>query len=292
MILNFGSINIDHVYRVPHMPALGETLPVSSYKRFLGGKGANQSIAIAKAGGNVRHIGAVGADSGWALEDLKAAGVGTDHINETSDATGHAIITVDDAGENQILICGGANRSLSEMQIAKNLSKANPAQDWVLLQNETNLAAHIVESANALGFKIAYSAAPFIAEDTIRLLSEIDLLVVNAVEAGALANALAVDSAKLPVEQVLITRGAEGASLYSSGSEIKQVAFKVTPIDTTGAGDTFLGSFLALFSDGASAHDSLRYASAASALQVTRPGAADAIPARTEVEAFLNEPLN
>lgn len=289
MILNFGSINIDHVYRVPHMPAPGETLPVTGYERFLGGKGANQSIAIAKAGGNVRHIGAVGTDGGWALEKLQGAGVGTDHVAKTEEATGHAIITVDDAGENQILICGGANQALTGDQISGNLDEADPTRDWVLLQNETNLGAYIVDTARARGFKIAYSAAPFIARDTIPLLSKIDLLVVNALEAEALALELEVETAELPVDHVLITRGSEGASSYSGDHEIKQNAFKVTPIDTTGAGDTFLGSFLALISNNLAAAEALSYAAAASALQVTRPGAADAIPARAEVEEFLKE---
>ena len=289
MILNFGSINIDHVYRVPHMPAPGETLPVSSYDRYLGGKGANQSIAIAKAGGTVRHIGAVGSDGGWALEKLRAAGVGTEHIAEAGQATGHAIITVDDAGENQILICGGANRCFTEAQIAQNLDGADADKDWVLLQNETNLASTIVHTAKQRGFKIAYSAAPFIAGDTIPLLEDIDLLVVNALEAEALAEAIGLDPAKLPVDQVLITRGGDGASLHAKGEVIRQDAFKVTPVDTTGAGDTFLGSFLALLDSGAGAQQALQYASAASALQVTRPGAADAIPAYDDVQAFLKE---
>ncbi len=289
MIFNFGSINIDHVYRVPHMPEPGETLPVRSYERFLGGKGANQSIAIAKAGGDVCHIGAVGPDGKWALEKLNEAGVKTDHVVEVDDATGHAIIMVDSAGENQILICGGANRRLTSEQISQNLSRANAAIDWVLLQNETNLTEEIVKLAKESGLRTAYSAAPFIAEDTVPLLSQIDLLAVNEIEARALAGALSVDFTALPVGQVLVTRGAEGASLYSEGVEFNQRAFPVNPVDTTGAGDAFLGSFLAQYCDGSSPHYALRYAAAASAVQVTQPGAAHAMPSRADVEAFLSE---
>ncbi|MEM7429766.1 MAG: ribokinase [Pseudomonadota bacterium] len=287
MILNFGSINIDHVYRVPHMPAPGETLAVTSYERFLGGKGANQSIAIARAGGEVRHIGAVGADGSWALERLDEAGVATDHIARADAATGHAIITVDDAGENQILICGGANQGLAEDNVRSNLDNGDPASDWVLLQNETNLSGKIVTSARARGYRIAYSAAPFVAEQAIPLLGSIDLLVVNAIEARALAGHLDVEANALPVEQVLVTHGGEGARLHMGSDVIDQPSFEVAPVDTTGAGDTFLGSFLALYSSGSSAEDAMRYAAAASAIQVTRPGAADAIPGRSEVSAFL-----
>ncbi len=289
MILNFGSINIDHVYRVARMPAPGETLAVKSYDRFLGGKGANQSIAIAKSGGTVRHVGAVGTDGDWALGKLNAAGVAPSHIARVEAPTGHAVITVDDYGENQILICGGANHALTLAQVNAALDGCTGLGHWVLLQNETNLTAQIVRQAKARGFRVAYSAAPFVAEQTLPLLETIDLLAVNAVEAEALSTAMNVAPENLPVPSLLVTRGAGGAAYHAEGEAIEQPAFAVEPKDTTGAGDTFLGAFLAHLTTGNEAAAALRFASAASAIQITRPGAADAIPALNEIEQFLEE---
>ena len=213
MIFNFGSINIDHVYRVAALPQPGETLAAKSYEKFLGGKGVNQSVAIAQAG-EVIHVGAVGEDGDWALQEISRLGVGTEFINRLDCATGHAIIFVDDAAENQIVIEGGANQRLSEAVVEQALSQADPATDWVLLQNETNLAEFIVDSANAArGFSIAYAAAPFVAETTVKLLPKIRLLVVNEGEASALAEALGTTDSEIPVQECLITRGADGAEL-------------------------------------------------------------------------------
>lgn len=288
MILNFGSINIDHVYRVARMPVAGETLAVRSYDRFLGGKGANQSIAIAKSGGTVRHIGAVGAEDGdWALTRLSAAGIALDNVARVDAATGHAVITVDDAGENQILICGGANQSLSLVQIDKALKGCTGLGHWVLLQNETNLTTEIAREAKAHGFRVAYSAAPFVAKQTLALLESIDLLAVNAVEAEALCTEMRATLETLPVPSLLVTRGKKGATYYMEGEVIEQPAFTVDPVDTTGAGDTFLGAFLAHLTTGNEIEAALRFASAASAIQITRPGAADAIPNIREIERFL-----
>lgn len=291
MILNFGSINIDHVYRVARMPAPGETLAVKSYERFLGGKGANQSIAIAKSGGTLRHIGAVGADGDWALAKLNAAGVAPGFVARVDAPTGHAVICVDNDGENQILICGGANQALTQPQVNASLDAATGLGHWVLLQNETNLTTEIVRQAKARGFRVAYSAAPFVAEQTLPLLEAVDLLAVNALEAEALARALNVPLNDLPVPSLLMTRGSEGAVFRAEGEDIEQPAFAVDPVDTTGAGDTFLGAFLARMTTGDEPAEALRFASAASALQVTRPGAADAIPDQSDVEQFLKERL-
>jgi ribokinase len=288
VIVNFGSVNIDHVYRVAHMPAPGETLAVKSYEKFLGGKGANQSISIVRAGGEVRHVGAVGPDGGWVVEQLEQAGVATSHLNRVDAPTGHAVIAVDDAGENQILICSGANLCLTEQQIEAELRSADQGA-WVLLQNETNLTQEIVKQARRAGCKVAYSAAPFVAEDTLALIDQVDLVCVNAVEAAALADALGCAIADVPCPMLLVTRGSDGSVLFHEGNLAEQTAFEVTAVDTTGAGDTFLGAFLARYVTGDGLEQALQFASAASALQVTRPGAAAAIPARDEVEQFLKE---
>lgn len=285
-IYNLGSVNIDHVYRVPHLPMPGETLASTSFRSGLGGKGANQSIAIARAGGQVHHIGAIGADGGWLAEQMAATGVDTQHLAVVDVPTGNAIINVDDAAENSIVLYAGANFALTEKAIDNALRDANEG-DWLLLQNETNLGVYAASVAKSKGLQVAYAAAPFDADAAKALLPFTDLLAVNDVEAAQLSEALGVDAADLPVAQVLITRGADGATLQSGGDDVFVKAFRVDPIDTTGAGDTFLGYFLCSLDMGQTPQDALLQATAASAIQVTKLGAAEAIPTLSEVEEFL-----
>ncbi|MEM7291122.1 MAG: PfkB family carbohydrate kinase, partial [Pseudomonadota bacterium] len=202
---------------------------------------------------------------------------------------GHAIILVDDAGENQILIESAANRELTEAQVKAALSNGQSSGNWVLLQNETNLAEFIVAEAKQAGFGIAYAAAPFVAETTIALLPQIDFLAVNEGEAAALATTMGIGPQSIPVPRLLITKGAEGSWFRENDAVFEQFAFPVEAVDTVGAGDTFLGSFLSEHDAGKDAAHSLRYAAAASAVQVTKPGAATAIPDREKVEKFLEQ---
>ncbi|MEM0923704.1 MAG: ribokinase [Pseudomonadota bacterium] len=286
MIHVFGSINIDHVHQVPHFPAAGETLADTGYAMGLGGKGANQALAANAAGAEVRMIGAVGEDGAWVMAHLAEAGIETAAILTPGPATGHAVICVTPEAENQIVIHGGANQALTTEQIAAALEHAAPG-DWWLCQNETNLVAEAAAMARAAGLRVAYAAAPFVAETALSMLSLVDLIAVNEAEAEALSQTTGHDLVALPVAQLLVTRGAQGAELYRSGSRVSVPALSVEPVDTTGAGDTFLGSFLAALDLGQSERDALRWAAAAAALQVTRPGAADAIPTQAEVDRFL-----
>ena len=285
-IYNLGSVNIDHVYRVPHLPEPGETLASTSFNSGLGGKGANQSIAVARADGQVFHIGAIGADGGWLADQMAAAGVDTQHLSVLKVPTGHAIINVDDAAENSIVLFPGANMAISEAAIDTALENGCAA-DWLLLQNETSLGVYAAQVAKSKGMRVAYAAAPFDAEAAKDMLPVTDLLAVNDIEAGQLSEALGVEPSDLPVPQVLITRGSDGASLQSDGEMLFVDAFRVEPIDTTGAGDTFLGYFLASLDSGCTPQEALMQASAASAIQVTRAGAAEAIPVKADVEEFL-----
>jgi ribokinase len=289
MIFNFGSINVDHVYRVAEMPSPGETLTAGSYQKLLGGKGINQSIAIARAGQAPVHIGAVGSDDSWTMEQVENFGIDTAHVARSAHPTGHAVIYVDDAGENQIVIFGGANQDLKPAQIEKAFKTCAGGDHWVLVQNETNLLGDIVDQARAAGFRIAYSAAPFVADTVAGLIDKIDLLAVNEIEAQETARLLGVAVSEITVPEILITRGSKGVEFHSRGDVHHHPAFQVDAVDTTGAGDTFLGSFLAGHCQNIETAQSLRYASAASALQVTRPGAAIAIPACEEVETFLKQ---
>jgi ribokinase len=290
-ILNFGSINVDLVYTLERMPQPGETLSARAFQQFLGGKGVNQSVAIAASGGQVRHIGAVGPDGDWALGRVEALGVATDHIARVEAATGHAIIFVDPQAENMIVIEGGANQALSLEQIDAALAASQPG-DWVLLQNETNLTVEIVQRAKAAGLQVAYSPAPFDAARAMAVLDLVDLLAVNQYEAGELRAARRSAGQQEPVKAtLLVTLGSQGAELVTSdGAVLRQPAFAVTPVDTTGAGDTFLGAFLAHYTrDPSQAQAALQYAAAAAALQVQAHGAAVAIPSKQRVEAFLAE---
>jgi len=283
-IYNLGSINIDHSYHVPNLPRPGETVAATALITGLGGKGANQSIAIARAGGKVAHIGAVGADGAWTVAALRAAGVDTGAVRVADVPTGHAMITVDAAAENAIVLFPGANRQIEEPQIAAALQQAGPG-DWLLLQNETNAGVAAARAARDKGLRVAYCAAPFDATAVAEILPFTDLLSVNEGEAAQLHSAL--PGAALQNCDLLVTYGSRGAAYIGPDQSVKTDAFKVDPVDTTGAGDTFLGYALAGIDSGLTIEAALRRASAAAALQVTRPGAAEAIPEAGEVTAFL-----
>lgn len=285
-ILCIGSINIDHVYRVTRHPAPGETLADQGYAVHLGGKGANMSLAAAAAGGSVRHVGAIGSDGEWCRARLAQAGIDVTRIETVEAATGHAIVMVDGAGENIILIHAGANRALTEPRIDAAIAAASPG-DWMLLQNETNLVAYAALTGREAGLKVAYAAAPFDADAAAEVLPHVDLLALNEVEAAQLATALGTAAEALPVPAILVTRGADGATYRDHAGRIDASAFPVTPVDTTGAGDTFLGYFLAGLDSRAEPAKALRRAAAAAAIQITRSGAAEAIPTAAETDAFL-----
>lgn len=282
-VYNLGSINIDHVYRVPHLPAPGETLSALNYTQGLGGKGANQSVAAARAGAHCLHIGAVGPASDWVLIALERYGVDLSHVAQLEVATGHAIINVDPGAENAIVIYPGANRALSPAMAAAALAGA-AAGDTLLLQNETTAQAEAAALAASKGLRVIYSAAPFDISAVRAVLPHVSLLVMNEIEAEQLRTELG----RLPGCDCVITRGARGAEWISASSEPLFVpAFVVTPVDTTGAGDTFIGTLAAGLDRGLDRAAAMRRASAASAIQVTRPGAAPAIPLATEVDEFL-----
>lgn len=286
MILNFGSINIDNVYRVTNLVTAGQTIAAKSFERVLGGKGINQSIAMHRAGGDVYHIGNIGDDT-WILDQLQATGANLHYVRSNQEPTGHAIISVDDAGENEIVIFPGANSSFDIETCTSILKEHSEISPWVVLQNEINLSAEIAETAKDLGCKVCYSAAPFNAKDALKVLPYVDLLALNETEYAELRDEIGDDIDGFNIGIVLVTLGAKGAKLIVDGQSFVQNSFPVTPIDTTGAGDTFLGSFIALMDMGNTAADSMKYAAAASAIQVTRMGAAPAIPTRVEVFEFL-----
>jgi ribokinase len=286
-VWNYGSINIDHVYRVPNLPAAGETLAARVYNCGLGGKGANQSVAAARAGARVHHIGAVSDQAGWVLDRLSAFGVDISCVARVEAEPGHAVIAVDASGENVIITHAGANALQSPPRIAAALARAR-AGDTLLLQNETPHQAQAARLARARGMRVMYSAAPFEAAALRQVLPEVSLLVVNAVEAEELQRFLGVGLAAMPVEAVVVTRGTEGVDWIAPKGESHFVpAFRVEAVDTAGAGDCFTGTLAAALDQDMAPPGALRLAAAAAAIAVTRVGTADAMPSRDEIEAFL-----
>ena len=284
-IYNLGSINVDMVYRLPHLPAPGETLAAAEYSQGLGGKGANMSVAAARAAACVRHIGAVGPDGRWAVERLLEYGVDTTHIAEVSGATGHAIINVDNAGENAIVLWPGANDTIGADQIGQALSQANTG-DMLVTQNETSGQLDAAKMAKQLGLRVVYAAAPFDADAVQNMLPHTDVLFLNAVEAEQLVQATGQKISDLAVDDVIVTLGALGCRWYqnSAGLETEFDAIPVTPVDTTGAGDTFTGYVVAGLDRGMPMGQAIGLATQAAALMVTRHGTADVIPDLKEVQ--------
>ena len=284
MIWNLGSINADNFYFVSHLPGAGETIAALEFRQGLGGKGANMSVAAARAGTRVMHIGALGADGGWALERLLEYGVETAHITLMEGVTGHANIAVDAEGENNIVLFPGTNHQITEEMIGAALSEASSG-DWLLMQNETNGQVLAAQTAKTLGLRLAYAAAPFSADAVKAIISQIDLLVLNEVEAAQLRAATGRELRQLPVDDIVVTLGAGGCEWVSNKThQIKTYpAYKVDPVDTTGAGDTFTGYLVAGLDRGMTMPQAIDLALRAGALMVTRHGTADVIPDLKEI---------
>ena len=286
-IWNLGSINADHFYALPHLPAPGETLAANSFRVGLGGKGANQSVAAARAGADVQHIGAVGRDGAWALDRLGEYGVGTGGVSGGETPTGHASINVAAEGENAIVIFPGAIAALDPDTVGKTLQDA-AAGDLLLMQNETTLQPETAALCAKLGMRLIYSAAPFEISAVEAVLDHVDVLIVNEVEAAQLCDAMGTAIDAVPVPNLLVTKGADGAEWYVKGAApIRVPSPSVDPVDTTGAGDTFAGFIAAGLDAGLDIAPAMALAAAAAALKVTRPGTADAIPSLAEVQAFM-----
>lgn len=283
-IWNLGSINIDHIYQLATLPKPGETLSAKTLGYGLGGKGANQSVAAARAGARTVHLGAMGPGDDWVLDRLRDAGIDTSHIRRLPDQpTGHAIILVDAEAENAIIIYAGANRALN---FGDATWSAMQPGDLLLLQNETNQQVEAAQAARERGLRTIVSAAPFDSAAVRALLPHTSILALNEGEAAQLTAEIGED---LPIDGLLVTRGAKGAQYrdLTTGAVHDQPAFPVTPVDTTGAGDCFAGYFAAGLDAGLPIPEALRRASAAAAIKVTRPGAGDAVPLASEVDEFL-----
>lgn len=293
-ILNFGSINIDHIYRVAHFVRPGETLASNRLDTVLGGKGANQSVAIARAGGQVRHIGRACRSDHWVFTYLEACGVDIANVERVDEPSGHAIIQVDQHGENAIVLHGGANQNFQYDILEQAISGCN-AGDYLLAQNETNALTDAVSLALDKGMKVVLNPAPM--TDSIRALplGRLDTLIVNQGEAQVLCDQQELDdiiaalSVRLPNTRVVITLGCNGAALIANGSVLKVPAVSAKVVDTTAAGDTFVGYLLAGLVAGLSDLEALKRACVAGALTVESLGAIPSIPTLDQLTSRLSK---
>ena len=287
-ILNFGSINIDYVYGVPHFVKPAETIASTSYQVFMGGKGCNQSVALAKAGVQVYHAGAIGEDGIWIKNQLNDWGVNVDFLTISDGPTGHAIIQVEPSGQNAIIIHGGANQAIHSFHIHDVLQHFEKG-DILLVQNEINALPELLLAASERGLKIFFNPAPMTPSVFELPLETIDVFIINEVEGEELTNKNTAEgilqkmAEQFPNAATLLTLGDQGAR-YQHASAIRSInAKKVKAIDTTAAGDTFIGYFLANWALGETLDTCLQKATQASAICVTRAGGAVSIPSKEEV---------
>ncbi len=297
-VLCFGSLNIDYIYKVDHFVQKGETLSSEDLIVNSGGKGLNQAIALAKAGADTYHAGAIGEDGKFLLAQLDEAGVNTKYVKVLSDVrSGNAIIQNDKSGDNCILLYGGANQAITKEQVDTVLQGFDK-DDFIVLQNEINELSYIVEQAHKKGMKLVLNPSPMNEKIYGLPLEYVDYFMVNEVEAlqilgredsqiddaGRLAEEL---RKQFPNAAIVLTMGAQGSLYMDSEKTVLQPAYRVQAVDTTAAGDTFTGFLIGALIRGEAVETAMQEAAKASAIAVTRQGAAQSIPTWEEVKQFL-----
>ena len=293
-LLDFGSLNIDHVYRLERMVREGETIAAEEYQKNAGGKGLNQAIALRKAGAEVLMAGAVGQDGGFLIDFLASQGVDTRHVRTLDAPTGHALIQVDKEGRNCIIVYGGANRLITPDMADSILGDFVPG-DYVLLQNEISSIDHILRSAHQRGLRVIINPSPITQGLLHAPLDLSDWLILNETEGHELSGETQADAIldklikRFPGCRFVLTLGEAGSIYADSAKRVKQPAFKVPAIDTTAAGDTFTGYFLESVMRGETVERALLRASKASSITVSRTGAGQSIPHASEVEIALRD---
>ncbi|HHW31715.1 MAG TPA: ribokinase [Clostridiaceae bacterium] len=288
-ILNFGSLNIDYVYSVPHFVRPGETLASNNYQIFAGGKGLNQSIALAKAGAKVYHGGKIGREGLFLKEKLEYYNVDTSNIKIVEGASGHAIIQVDPTGQNCIILYGGANKEITHQDINDILSNFGNG-DILLLQNEISNIKYILEKAKNMGLRVALNPSP-ISGDLLECdFSAINWFILNEIEGKELTRQSEPEKiakellSRYPHATIVLTLGPDGVLYLDSEVMLRHGVYDVPVVDTTAAGDTFTGYFLAGVLEGLTKEECLKRASIAASLAVGKKGAADSIPYKNEVD--------
>lgn len=297
-VLNFGSLNIDYVYSLDHIVIKGETISSSALNTYPGGKGLNQSIAFGKAGAEIYHAGAIGKEGLFLKDFLKESGVSTEYISVLEEMkSGHAIIQTDKNGENCILLFGGANQAITKDQVDETLSHFEKG-DYIILQNEINEMPYIMEKAAEKGMVIVLNPSPMDEKIKTLPLEKVNYFLLNEVEA---AQILGMEDAKMDVEavkkglletfpeaKVVLTLGGDGSVYLDKEQTVEQPIYKVDVVDTTAAGDTFTGYFIAGMLQDMPVKEAMDQAAKASAIAVSRPGAGVSIPTKEEVQhAFV-----
>lgn len=291
-ILNFGSLNLDNVYQVPHFLQAGETMAALSEAVHPGGKGLNQSLALARAGADVYHAGVVGNGSELLTNLLKENGVHDDYLLHRDCTQGSTMIQVSPKGENCILLFGQSNHAITKAQVEATIAAFAPG-DYLVLQNEVSCLPEMVEAGARRGLHVVLNPSPF--DDSLRSLdyNQIRWIFINEVEGHQMTGETAPDAilsalrAKYPALCVVLTLGSAGSICCTPEKTVYQPIFRVQAVDTTAAGDTFTGYFLAALTQGLPLETCMARAAAASAISVTRQGAAPSIPRAEEVDAML-----
>lgn len=287
-VLCFGSANLDHVYKVDHFTVPGETQGCLEYNIKCGGKGVNQAIAMALAGNDTYFAGIIGSDGGLLKDALVDKSVHIDYMKISNKPTGHAIIEVDQSGQNHILLYGGTNKEIDFEYIDEVLSHFSKG-DIVVLQNEINNVPYIIERCYEKEMKSFFNAAPYDIAVKNYPIEKVTWLVVNETEGAALSNEedyekiIQTLKQKYPHTHILFTMGKEGSRVLTDKEDIKVEALKVNAVDTTGAGDTYIGYFVRCIVEEMPLLETAQMATKASAIAVTRFGAVDSIPNYEEV---------
>lgn len=287
-VLCFGSANLDHVYKVDHFTVPGETQGCLEYNIKCGGKGVNQAIAMALAGNDTYFAGIIGSDGGLLKDALVDKGVHIDYMKISNKPTGHAIIEVDQSGQNHILLYGGTNKEIDFEYIDEVLSHFSKG-DIVVLQNEINNVPYIIERCYEKEMKIFFNAAPYDIAVKNYPIEKVTWLVVNETEGATLSNEedyekiIQTLKQKYPHTHILFTMGKEGSRVLTDKEDIKVEALKVNAVDTTGVGDTYIGYFVRGIVEEMPLLETAQMATKASAIAVTRFGAVDSIPNYEEV---------
>ncbi|MBR4769279.1 MAG: ribokinase [Lachnospiraceae bacterium] len=293
-LLVFGSCNLDFTYAVDHIVASGETESVSEVNVFPGGKGLNQAIALKKAGADCFFAGCIGEDGEMLKEVLAGEGVDTQYLSVVKTRTGHAIIQVDREGRNSILVAPGANHAVTEPFADRVLENFGDG-DFLLLQNEISSLPHIIRRAKERGMKVIINPSPYTGFFRTIDLNDVFAVILNETEASMWAGSdrpsdfLALVSDRYPGLKAVLTLGGEGSVFLRGGTVYRQPAYRVKAVDTTAAGDTFTGYFIAGLFRNDPIETVLKYASAAAAIAVSRKGASVSVPTRDEVERLLPE---
>ena len=290
-VLNFGSLNLDYVYDVDHFGREGETISSADMSVFCGGKGLNQSVALAKAGVKVYHAGAVGsADGAMLLDALSNVGADISYIKRYDMSSGHAIIQKNRAGNNCILLYGGANQNIG-IDFIKEVLKDFDKGDILLLQNEVSNLSFIIDEGYKRGMSIVLNPSPINEKIFECDLEKVEYLILNEIEAADILGASDTGEDELiekltkrfPGMKIVLTLGEKGSVYVDKTQKIRQEIYKTDVVDTTAAGDTFTGYFIAGIVAGIDVAASLKQAARAASITVSRKGASPSIPFAKEV---------